>query len=425
MKYIKICEDAYNLHIIKTNKFKMNMIRICFKNKYTKEDIAKRRLIPNVLFNSNKKYPSSRLMNIKKEELYNLNFGGTVTPSGMSIISTFQASFISDKYAPSLLNNAIEFISDILFNPQVSNKGFNESVFKMSKELLKEEIAVYNEEPNSCAMESVLAKMCPNTPIAYPLYGTIDEVNKISNKDLYNTYNDMINNDKVDIFIVGNVDDTVISKIKDRFNVLKNKREKTEHYIAHTEFKNKYVTYKEVKPYNQSTLILGYKVEDLTDFERFYVMPIYTYILGGGPDSKLFKNVREKNSLCYSISARFRNISNIILITSGINASSYNKATKLIKEEVENMRLGNFTKTDIDKAKTVYLSVYDELFDSIGGVMDVYHNKEYLNIDLPSIKKRKIRKVTKKDIISLSNKIHPEIVYLLEGSISNEENISK
>lgn len=39
---------------------------------------------------------------------------------------------------------------------------------------------------------------------------------------------------------------------------------------------------------------MGFKLNDLTDFELRYVLNIYNYILGGSPDSKLFKNIREK-----------------------------------------------------------------------------------------------------------------------------------
>ena len=54
---------------------------------------------------------------------------------------------------------------------------------------------------------------------------------------------------------------------------------------------------------SQSQLALGYKIDKTSDFERRYVLNVLTYILGGGSDSKLFKEVREKNSLCYSITS--------------------------------------------------------------------------------------------------------------------------
>ena len=78
-----------------------------------------------------------------------------------------------------------------------------------------------------------------------------------------------------------------------------------------------------------------------------YVSYIYSYILGGGPDSMLFKNVREKNSLCYSINASIYSISDLMIIKSGINAKDVSKAIKIIKEQVKKIKKGNFDLEEI------------------------------------------------------------------------------
>ena len=90
--YTKIETPIYNLHIIKTDKFKRNVIKINFKNKIVKEDIAKRRLIPNILFLSNQIYPGKRLLNIEMENLYNLDITENVTYSGSTFITSFEAT---------------------------------------------------------------------------------------------------------------------------------------------------------------------------------------------------------------------------------------------------------------------------------------------------------------------------------------------
>lgn len=416
MKYKKINKEAYNLHIIETDKFKKNVIKINFKNEIKREDIVKRRLIPRILIESNSKYNTKRLINIKTEELYNLGVSDSVVFSGESIVTSLTASFLNDKYAKGLFNEVVDFLSTIIFEPEIIDNHFNDKAFKLACESLKEEIELYNEDPSSYAIEQVFEKMSPDTSLAYPPFGTLKEIKNLKNKDVYDCYLDILKNDKIDIFVIGNIDESIEKVFDKYFKRLKGKRVNTKHYIKHSDFKDEYMELKETKPYNQSKLIIGYKIEELTDFEKQYVMPIYSYILGGGPDSYLFKNVREKNSLCYSISSGFRMVSNVILITSGINASSYDKALKLIKEEVENMKNGKFTDKDIEKAKITYLSAFEEVNDSIYSILNDYNTKEYLNTDLVNVRKKKIMEVTKKDIMNIIPKIHPEIVYLLEGS---------
>ena len=414
MKYKKIKKEAYNLHIIKTDKFKKTVVKVNFKNKNIKEENVKRRLIPNILAESNDIYKTKRLLNIKTEELYDLSGGSDVTNSGESTITSFSITFLNEKYAPGLFKDAIEFISNIIFHPQVVDNKFDNKAFNHSREVLKEEIDVLNESPFGFAIHDMYSKMLPDTPMAYPPYGTKQEIDKTKNEDTYKFYLDMLANDQVDIYLIGNIPDNA-EAIIDKYFHLKGARAKTKHYLNHTKYTSKYTEYEVTKDYKQSTLLIGYKLEDLTPFERDYVMPIYSYILGGGPDSRLFKNVREKNSLCYSISAGYKPISNIMVISSGINASDYKKALKLIKEEVKKLSNGEFTKRDIDNAKITYLSAFTEVTDSIYSVLNNYISKEYLNTDLVNVRKRKIKKVTKKDILNVIPKIHPEIVYLLKG----------
>ena len=410
-----IKEEGYTLHIIKNKKFKKNIIKINYKTKFKEENIEKRKIIPNILVESNSVYNTRRLLNIKLEELYNLQVFGNVTFSGDACVTSITATFLNDKYAPNLFNDAVEFVSNLIYKPKVVDNHFDDKAFKMSCDLLCEELDEAYENPGVYAYEQVYKILGKGTSLEYPVYGRKEKIMNLKNEDVYKYYLDMLENDKVDIFIAGNIDDSVISVIKKYFKI-NNKRKDVKHYITFNEFNDEYKEYRETKDYNQSKLIIGFRLEELTSFEKQYVMPIYTYILGGGPDSKLFQNVREKNSLCYDISSRYLLVSNIMLITSGINASSYEKALKIIKAQVDSMAKGEFDNKDIDKAKITYLSVFDEVNDSLYSILNDYNTNAYLKTDLVNTRKKKILEVTKKDIINITSKIHPCLVYLLEGS---------
>ena len=165
----------------------------------------------------------------------------------------------------------------------------------------------------------------------------------------------------------------------------------------------------------QSKLIIGFKLKDLTDFERKYVMGIYSYILGGGPDSKLFKEVREKNSLCYSISSSYNGVFNILRISAGIDSKNYSKTIKLIKKAIKDMSLGNFSDRDIKCAIMTYKNTYKEIMDNPSSILSSYVSMEYLKLDSFSKREKEILKVTKDMIVSVSSKINLDTIYLLEG----------
>ena len=174
-------------------------------------------------------------------------------------------------------------------------------------------------------------------------------------------------------------------------------------------------TYKEKSNYSQSQLVMGYKLSNLSDFELRYVLNVYSYILGGGPDSKLFKNVREKNSLCYSISSTGQPLNSILIVSAGIDAKNFDKTVSLVKKQVKQMIKGDFSDDDIIKAKVTYLNSLKELEDNPQSILSMYVGMEYLNSHDMDMRINNINKVTKSDVVSLANKVHLDTIYLLEG----------
>ena len=136
--------------------------------------------------------------------------------------------------------------------------------------------------------------------------------------------------------------------------------------------------------------------------------------------SKLFKTVREENSLCYYISSVGQPLNSILTINAGINASDFKNALSLIKKEVYNMKKGKFSDEDIIKGKITYINSLKELEDSEQSLISLYAGIEYLNSDDIPTRFNKINRVTKSDVVKLANKIHLDTVYLLEGDLDEE-----
>jgi len=419
MNYEKIKTIAYNLHIIKTDKFKTIKIKVNLKRKITKEDITYRNLLVNLLMESTKKYPTARLIEIESENLYNVGIGSGTSSSGNYHIMSFECNFLNEKYTEEGMNEkSLQFFLNFLFEPNIINGEFNEKAFNISKNILRDDIASYDDSPGRYANFKLLEAMVPNTPTSYNSYGYLDVLDNITPKSLYEYYESVLKSDLIDIFVIGDVDkEQIKALIKDNFNIKTLKKESITHFLENKKFKSKFHIIKESKKLEQSKLLLGYKIEPMTEREKMYVSYIYSYVLGGGPDSKLFKNVREKNSLCYSISSSIYGISDLMVIKAGINAKDAPKAIKLIKEQVKKMQKGDFELEEIEKAKTTYLSSLKGLDDNPASIVNIYVSKEYLGYDFVNDRKNKIQTITKEEVIALAKKIHPDTIFILEGSI--------
>ena len=423
MNYTNYSMGAYNLHIIKNDNFKTINVNIKFKSKLVKEEITIRNMLRLILVNSTKNYPTERLLNIKSEELYNLNYGSRGVISGNFSILSFEADFLNPKYTDaSDLEAYFDFLFEILFNPNAQNKKFDSFNFNLVKNVLKNVIESETENPNNYALNRLLYEMDKTANYSFDPNGYIKDLEKIDEADLYKAYQKMLKKDIVDIFVIGDVNANEIKNIfSNNFIINTIKKPVGTHFIEHKKFRSRPKTIKEEKDISQSKLYLGFKSNDTSLFEKQYVSYVYSFILGGGPDSKLFKSVREKNSLCYYVSSSFKPVSNLLLVTSGIDKDAYRKAVNLIKKEIKNMSLGDFTDEDIKKAITTYLNSSEAILDSPNSIINSYVVNEYLGYDPIDERIKKINSVTKDMIIEFSKKIHLDTIYLLEGGDTNEK----
>ena len=425
MNYQKINLNNCNLHIIQTDLYKTVSFKLNFKRKLKKDEITIRNFASDILFLSSNKYKTRREIEIETENLYNLWASSNTYKSGKYHIISFSAVFLNEKYTEKGMHEkSIEFLSEIIFNPNIIKNKFTSDSFNIVKREIKEGIESIIENPARYSKIRMLSNMDPDSIISIPSTGNLEDLEKISERDLVDYYNSFIDNDMVDIFIIGNFD---VEEIKEA--ILKNIKLKDRKYIKENHMiddikksiKEKIV--KEKFDVNQSKLSIGLNVDTLTDFEAQYVMRIFSFILGGGSDSKLFKIVREKHSLCYYISSSYLMDYNSFQIVSGIDSKNFDEVIKLIKEQLKEMQEGNFLETSIEDAKTTYRISIEDLIDNPNAIINSYLGTEYFNSDLLEDKIKNIDKVTKKMIVDVANKVSINTIFLLEGGLDGKESI--
>lgn len=422
MKYTKIAKSNYNLHIINTNKFKTIMIKINFKRKLKKEEISMRNMLVNLLFESTQKYPTKRLMEIQTEELYELGYRGSNYSSGIYNVMGFDCVFLHPKYTDdNIIEDSFAFLKEILFYPHVEDEVFAQKPFDIAYQILEDHLNSLKENSDLYSQIRLYEELEPDSVISYRKCGYQEDLQKIDRQNLYEYYLDVLKNDIVDVFVVGDVKIEEIEEKVDRLFKFSERNKVSENHFYKPELTRQDVNFQtELTDFKQSKILLGFKIENASDFELRYVLNILNYILGGSPDSKLFQNVREKNSLCYSISSVSQPLLSVLLVHAGINADNYDQACSLILEQVEDIKNGRFDNNDIIKAALTYKNSMIEITESPDGLISLYSGIEYLNSDTLEVRNQKIDMVTKEDIVSLAHKLKLDTIFFLEGGKENE-----
>ena len=420
MEYKKIEKGSYNLHFIKTDKFKTTTVSVNFREPIKKEDITKRKLLFQMLTASTKNYNTSRLIEIKLEDLYSAGISFSTIKFGAIINSYIDLKFINQKYSDNkLLDEALDFLFEIIFSPNVIDNRFDEKVFKEEKERLSMIINSEKENTQKYTFNRALYLMDEKDPISYNLWGYQKDLDVITEENLYTYYKELLRTNLIDIFIVGDVDEDKIIKIFDeKFKINTLKRNRTEAFITYDKCP-KEKNYTEELNIRQSHIAIICKILNLSLFERRYVLPLYSSILGGGGISRLFSNVREKESLAYTVMSMSNTPNSALLIYAGIDLENYEKALKLIKKEIF---LKNVTEKELNGAKKEMLSSVNTLLDSTSTIINYYFGMEVFRADDIDTKIEKINKVTISDIEALSKKMKIAMTYLLKGSKNEKRN---
>lgn len=423
MDYTKKDFGSFRLHLIRTNKFKTVTMKVLFHTPITKEEITKRILLSDILLQSSKKYESKRSMTIEAEELYSASISTGNQRLGNYIFTSFNLQVLNDKYTEEgNLEKAIEFLSEILFHPNINQKSFLKDKLDLAKYNTVVNLSTIKENTTNYSMIKLLEKYDPESPVSYQMLGYLDDLEKIDEKNLYEAYLKMIDNDYVDIFIVGDFDSRkMVSVIKKYYKFKKIKKEKESYYLPVKKPRKKRLFAKEVISNTQSKLSIALPIMKLTPFERDYALTLANLIYGGGTDSKLFQNVREKNSLCYTIHSFVSKLDNLMVVTSGIDKSNYEKTVNLITSNLQDLKKGKFTDKDIKIAKEIYDTSLEEIEESPLSMINEALSETIFDVEEISIRKEKISKIRKSDITRVLKKINMDTVFLLEG-VKNEEN---
>lgn len=422
MKYQKYDMGRYRLHFLKTNRYKTITIKVNFKEELQKEDVTKREMLLDMLLMSTKDYPTRRNFQLKKEELYNLLVNGNSILSGRYSIMSLSIRFLNENLTEKgMLKQSLQFLFDMLFKPNVENDSFNEKLFQQQRKNYQEYIKAFDEVPENYTIKRFDEIRGKGTPRAFHSVGYLEDLEKITPHSLYEYYKKVLKENIIDIFIIGDfLEEEIKSYFEENFLLKGNNPTSKEHAIIDNHIKEVEEVIEEAD-FEQSKLAINLKCEELSEYESKYVLGAYSYILGGSPESMLFQEVRENNSLCYFISANSSLVYQTVTIMAGIDQKDYEKTLTEIKKILKNMEDGKFDDDVIEQYKTTYLSSLDSINETPESVMNIYENHEYVGSDLREAKRENVQKLTKEQIIQLAKKVHLDTIYFLKGVLENDK----
>ncbi|MEB2298052.1 insulinase family protein [Lysinibacillus xylanilyticus] len=406
-----------NLHIRQTTQFKTVNFSIKWRRVLTATSASERTVLTNVLQHSNAKYKTTAAFRGFLDDLYGTVLYFDTSKRGNEHTVLMNVEAVNDHFLANtnVLNEALSLLHTAIFEPNLENGVFKESIVEREKKTVIQRIESIFDDKSRFAQQRIQQILRPNEPASISANGTIQDIQKITPASLFEAYQSMLANDKIDIYVAGDInEDEIVTQLKKALPFKDRTPEEIPAVLPQQHPQNDYV--REQQEMKQGKLHIGFSTPVRFGDPDFAKMQIFNGVFGGYPHAKLFMNVREKESLAYYASSSYASHYGLVFVVSGIEPKNEEKALSLIKEQIAVMQAGDITDLELEQTKAMLTNQLKESLDSARGQIEIFDQYK----DLPeefSVEAwaTKWKAVTKEDIVEMAKQIQLEAVYFLCG----------
>ncbi len=418
-------QEGVTLYIRKSEQFKTVNFSVKWKTALDEKKSALRAVLANVLEESNGRYRSQTEFRNALDELYGTVLYTDAGKRGETHIVSLSAECVNDEYLSEggVLEEVLSLIKTVIFDPNVVDGQFDETVVNREKRSVKERIRSLYDDKTRYAQMRMLELLRPDSAASAPSYGTEEDVDALTSADLFAAYESMLNEDEIDIYIVGDIDeDDMTEKIRSLLTFNSRKVQERQSATQHTVTQETDVRHvREKQDMKQGKLHLGFSTPVTFRHPDYAKMQMTNGVFGGFAHSKLFINVREKESMAYYASSSYSSHYGLLYVMAGIDAELEEKAVNLINAQLTALQQGEITDLEMEQTKALLANGIKSAFDSARGQIEVFD--QYKELDENFTADTIIagwESVTKDDVKNMASEIKLEIVYLLSGKEANE-----
>ncbi len=404
-------QNGINLHIIPTEKFKTVSMAMLIRRPLNRDEVTINTLIPSLLKHGSNKYKTLGDVYKQTESMYGAIFDAVVLKKGEEQIIQL---FIEVLNKDDLVYEAIDFLGEIALRNLVVDGEFDGALIAVEKENLKAIIASRINDKKEYAKLRCVEEMFKTEPFGLYGDGYAEDIDGLCN--IYAHYQSILKTSPIEFICIGAVDEQAVAeKLRHDFCIERGEIVQMPALnVSNTQGDAKTVF--EQADISQGKLCMGLRTGISPVGDEFYALLVASEILGGGANSKLFVNVREKESLCYYINSFIYRFKMSIMIQSGVDEANYEKAVSLIQNEIRAIAEGNISDIEFDNAVQSIIKKLVSTVDYPSATMDYYLTQFILN-DTNGIEDavEKIKTVRKEDVQNSFQNIQTDTIYFLKG----------
>ena len=406
------------LRICRDSRFKQGCLSFQFLRQMKESEAHFNALLPSVMLRGTVPHPDLRAITQHLDDLYGAAIGPLVRRLGDWQTTGFYLSFLDDRFAMAgdrVAAGMTAFLEETLTQPLLREGGFLPEIVESEKKNLIATIESELNNKGAYAMGKLLKTMCREDSFGIPRLGTAEKVAQIQPQTLYDHYLRIRRESPIEIFYVGSMSSDEISALI--IPMIEKWERKPITLPAQTAFTAGEESHNvETMDISQGKLCLGFSTPITSREGDYAAMMVLCTIFGSGMTSKLFMNVREKLSLCYSIGASYYGTKGILTVSAGIDFDKENLTREETLRQLDACRNGEITREELNAAKESICSGIRATHDSPGAI-EAYYSSTILTGSRRSAEGylEQIRQVTLEDVVAAARSLTLRGSYFLRG----------
>ena len=313
------------MNYISSNKFSDVSVAIRTQLPLERSTITAYNILVYMLKTKTELFKTKQALISNLNEAYGMKLACGLSSYGADLILTTRIQYIRSDWIEEeyYIHKVKEITDQVLFHSVLDEASFEEA-----KYLYRNKLTRILDDPDGLAIYTCLTTLNTNHEISIPIQGSLDDLDQLTLQDIQNVYSAYLKADK-HIFVCGCLDKEMKTYLERMDS--SSKLNSTRSLLPILDYQEEIIE----KNISQSSIALVYATSTDILSEDYYKMFVMNSLLGQSPTSLLFEEVREKHSLCYSISSYLIQFDGALIITLGTNKENIEKAIDLINQQIQ------------------------------------------------------------------------------------------
>ncbi|MBU3806118.1 MAG: insulinase family protein [Candidatus Fournierella pullistercoris] len=405
-----------HLNTIEADKFNRCRISLHFRFPASKEKATEHALLPLVLERGYADCPDMTQFSRQLARLYGASLSVETHMQGATRVISIAVSGIKDRFALQGENLSAAYAQiafGVAFRPYLEEGLFSQEAVQIEKDTLARQLESEKNDKRLYCVRQARRHFFGNHPAGVERDGYLSQVSAITPASLTQTYQDMLEQAELDVICMGASQQEVRELLQQSLASI---HRKPAQLLRQSFIDAKPLEHlEEQMDLAQAKLCMMFTADRCVNPEEMAVFRMAMSVFGGSSTSRLFLNVREKQSLCYYCSCRFVSSTAMMMVDSGVEPKDAERAEQAILEQLHQLMSGEITAQEMEDNRRSVLSGLMAVEDSLAGLENWYYTEILRGgaICTPQQAAQAVQNVTAEQIQGALAGFHYQLGYLI------------